>query len=89
MILPRSARGEDQGLDLPGFVESVERTSRGQRSNAMGLRKASDECRRTGLQDPSTYPAMAFSACWRVCQATGQISSGLMALKNVSTIELS
>jgi len=35
------------------------------------------------------YLATAFLACWRVCQATGQISSALMVLKNVSTIALS
>lgn len=32
------------------------------------------------------YLAMAFSACWRDCQATGQINSGLMVLKNVRRI---
>ena len=32
------------------------------------------------------YLATAFSAWLRVCQETGQISSDLMVLKNVSTI---
>lgn len=35
------------------------------------------------------YLAAAFSACCRVCQATGHISSDLMVLKNASTMELS
>jgi hypothetical protein len=35
------------------------------------------------------YLATAFSAWLRVCQATGQISSDLMVLKNVSTTALS
>lgn len=35
------------------------------------------------------YLATAFSADWRDCHATGQISSDLMVLKNTSTIEFS
>lgn len=34
-----------------------------------------------GLLNPSMYLAMAFSACARVCQASGHISSDLMVLK--------
>jgi hypothetical protein len=32
------------------------------------------------------YLATAFSACWRDCHATGQISSDLMVLKKVRRI---
>jgi hypothetical protein len=35
------------------------------------------------------YLAMAFSAGWRDCLATGQISSDLMVMKNTYTIEFS
>ena len=43
---------------------------------------------RRGYENPSMYLATAFSACWRDCPATGQISSVLMVLKKVSTIAL-
>jgi hypothetical protein len=35
----------------------------------MELWKPSDECRLTGLLNPSTYLATVFSACWRVTPA--------------------
>jgi hypothetical protein len=47
----------------------------------MALWKRSDECRLTGLWNPSLYLATAFSACWRDCQATGQISADSLVLK--------
>jgi hypothetical protein len=55
----------------------------------MGIWKLSDYCRLTGLQNPSMYLATAFSDYRRDCHATGQITSELTFLKNVSTIELS
>ena len=42
-----------------------------------------------GIMEPVDVSGTAFLACWRVCQATGQISSALMVLKNVSIIALS
>jgi len=35
------------------------------------------------------YLAMAFSACWRDCHATGQFGSDLMVLKNGSIVAFS
>ena len=51
------------------------------RSKATGRRWPNGEGRPTGLQKPPMFLAMAFSACWRDCQATGQILPDLMVLK--------
>lgn len=54
-----------------------------------GLWKPGDECRLTGLQNPSMYLATAFSACRRDCHIVGQMSSDLIVFKKVSAIALS
>jgi hypothetical protein len=87
-------------MDFPAFRESVEVTSRAFRSKAMGFWKPGDECRVTGVWNPSMSLAMAFSACWRDCRGeadkgliqwinsllNGQMSSELMVLKKVRRI---
>ena len=59
------------------------------RSKAVGLWKPSDECRLTGLQNPSMYLATAFSVYWWDCQSTSQTRSDLRVLKNISIIAFS
>jgi hypothetical protein len=39
--------------------------------------------------EPVDVSGGGVSACWRDCQASGQINSDLMVLKSLSTMELS
>jgi hypothetical protein len=73
----------------PAFLESVEFPSRTFRAKATGLWKSGDDCRLMGSWNPSTDLVTTFSARWRDCRATGQISTDVMVLKTVSTIAAS
>ena len=74
--------------EMPDASNEI-RSFRAVRSKPTRLRTPSDERGVTRLSELSFDLAAVFSAFWQDFQATGQVSSNLIAFKNVSTDELS